>query len=116
MRQPIFKQKTDILSLNLEKNEEYTLMLMDNTLVHPLLISINLLVVPPSSQAFKQTNLSADESAVPISEISGAWDRSPSRPNLDTMNTDGSSSSRLSSSSSLVSMATAPSSTPADLF
>ncbi|XP_067628747.1 protein germ cell-less [Eurosta solidaginis] len=71
-RQPTFTQKTEISSLSLEKNQEVTIMLMDTKLVHPLLISVNLLVVPPTSQQFKQHVLSNEEianAAVPISEI-----------------------------------------------
>lgn len=70
-RQPVFTQKSDITSLCLEKNEEVTLMVMDSKLVHPLLISVNILVVPPTPQTFKQ-NLICDEfvnASVPISEI-----------------------------------------------
>lgn len=48
-------------------------MLMDTMLVHPLLISVNLLVVPPTSQHFKQHVYSNEEvinaATVPISEI-----------------------------------------------
>ncbi|XP_054736821.1 protein germ cell-less [Anastrepha obliqua] len=71
-RQPTFTQKTDITSLSLEKNQEVTIMLMDTKLVHPLLISVNLLVVSPTSQQFKQNILTNEEmanAAAPISEI-----------------------------------------------
>lgn len=48
-------------------------MLMDTLLVHPLLISVNLLVVPPTSQHFKQHIYSNEDTinaaTVPISEI-----------------------------------------------
>ncbi|KNC21714.1 Protein germ cell-less [Lucilia cuprina] len=76
-RQPTFTQKSDIISLCLEKNEEVTLMVMDAKLVHPLLISVNILVVPPTPQTFKQ-NLICDEFAnasVPISEIGANCER-----------------------------------------
>ncbi|XP_014085304.2 protein germ cell-less [Bactrocera oleae] len=72
-RQPTFTQKTEITSLSLEKNQEVTIMLMDTLLVHPLLISVNLLVVPPTSQHFKQHIYSNEDTinaaTVPISEI-----------------------------------------------
>uniref|UniRef100_A0A0A1WYT8 Protein germ cell-less n=1 Tax=Zeugodacus cucurbitae TaxID=28588 RepID=A0A0A1WYT8_ZEUCU len=72
-RQPTFTQKTEITSLSLEKNQEVTIMLMDTMLVHPLLISVNLLVVPPASQHFKQHVYSNEDTlntaTVPISEI-----------------------------------------------
>ncbi|TMW40463.1 hypothetical protein DOY81_014457 [Sarcophaga bullata] len=78
-RQPIFTQKSDINSLCLEKNEEVTLMVMDAKLVHPLLISVNVLVVPPTPQTFKENLLVSDEFAnasVPISEIGANCERS----------------------------------------
>ncbi|XP_039955492.1 protein germ cell-less [Bactrocera tryoni] len=72
-RQPTFTQKTEISSLSLEKNQEVTIMLMDTLLVHPLLISVNLLVVPPTSQHFKQHVYGNEDTinaaTVPISEI-----------------------------------------------
>uniref|UniRef100_W8BY25 Protein germ cell-less n=1 Tax=Ceratitis capitata TaxID=7213 RepID=W8BY25_CERCA len=71
-RQPTFTQRTEVTSLSLEKNQEVTLMLMDTKLVHPLLISVNLLVVMPTSQQFKQHVFSNEEivnATVPISEI-----------------------------------------------
>uniref|UniRef100_A0A034V8G6 Protein germ cell-less n=1 Tax=Bactrocera dorsalis TaxID=27457 RepID=A0A034V8G6_BACDO len=72
-RQPTFTQKTEISSLSLEKNQEVTIMLMDTLLVHPLLISVNLLVVPPASQHFKQHVYGNEDTitaaTVPISEI-----------------------------------------------
>lgn len=78
-RQPTYTQKSDITSLCLEKNEEITLMVMDAKLVHPLLISVNVLVVPPSAQTFKENLLVCDEFAnasVPISEIGANCERS----------------------------------------
>uniref|UniRef100_A0A1I8P042 BTB domain-containing protein n=1 Tax=Stomoxys calcitrans TaxID=35570 RepID=A0A1I8P042_STOCA len=78
-RQPIFTQKSDITSLCLEKNEEITLMVMDSKLVHPLLISVNVLVVPPTPQTFKENLLVCEEftnASVPISEIGANSDRS----------------------------------------
>lgn len=78
-RQPVYTQKSDITSLCLEKNEEVTLMVMDAKLVHPLLISVNVLVVPPAPQTFKENLLICDEFAnasVPISEIGANCERS----------------------------------------
>lgn len=52
---------------------------MDAKLVHPLLISVNVLVVPPSNQTFKENLLVCDEFAnasVPISEIGANCERS----------------------------------------
>lgn len=72
-RQRAFTQTSEIISLSLEKNEEATLMLLDTKLVHPLLISVNLLVVTPTHQNLKDNLLSSNETnQVPISEISGA--------------------------------------------
>ncbi|XP_055839558.1 protein germ cell-less [Episyrphus balteatus] len=71
-RQRTFTQKSEIFSLSLEKNEEATLMLLDTKLVHPLLISVNLLVVTPTNKLLKDNLLSIDKSnQIPISEIGG---------------------------------------------
>lgn len=72
-RQRAFIQKSEITSLSLEKNEEATLMLFDSKLVHPLLISVNLLVVTPADKDLKDDFVSKNEAnPVPISEIGGA--------------------------------------------
>ncbi|XP_073848048.1 germ cell-less [Musca autumnalis] len=90
-RQPVYTQKSDITSLCLEKNEEVTLMVMDSKLVHPLLISVNVLVVPPAPQTFKENLLICDEFAnasVPISEIGANCERSTT-PTSSSMLDDG---------------------------
>lgn len=48
-RQPMFTQKSTVTSLSLEKNEKVILIKMDPKLVYPLLVSVNLLVVPPTA-------------------------------------------------------------------
>ncbi|XP_037948047.1 protein germ cell-less isoform X2 [Teleopsis dalmanni] len=70
-------QTSDILSLSLEKNEERTIMLLDPKLVHPLLISVNLLVVdPPTNPDLKQGDLHTSEDInIPISDIGANSDR-----------------------------------------
>ncbi|ALC40652.1 gcl [Drosophila busckii] len=80
-RQPVFTQSSDIITLNLEKNEEVTLMVLDPKLVHPLLISINMLLVMPPNQSFKEIVPQSEESNMsaadrPISEIGGNCERS----------------------------------------
>ncbi|XP_075166101.1 germ cell-less [Haematobia irritans] len=90
-RQPVFTQKSDITSLCLEKNEEITLMVMDSKLVHPLLISVNVLVVPPASQTFKENLLVCEEFAnasVPISEIGANSDRSTTPTNTNLLSSE----------------------------
>uniref|UniRef100_A0A1A9WV05 BTB domain-containing protein n=1 Tax=Glossina brevipalpis TaxID=37001 RepID=A0A1A9WV05_9MUSC len=89
-RQPIFTQKSELTSLCLEKNEEVILMSMDAKLIHPLLISVNLLVVPPTTQKFKE-NIALNEelvnSSVPISEIGANSERPltpPNSPQIDS--------------------------------
>ncbi|XP_068146624.1 protein germ cell-less [Drosophila tropicalis] len=80
-RQPIFTQTSEITSLSLEKNEEVPLMVLDSKLVHPLLISINILVVMPPNQSFKEiVPMSEEFSAgttlsIPISEIGANCER-----------------------------------------
>ncbi|XP_034141954.1 protein germ cell-less isoform X1 [Drosophila guanche] len=80
-RQPVFTQTSDICSLSLEKNEEVPLMVLDQKLVHPLLISINLLVVMPPNQSFKEVvphseePTSATSFSIPISEIGATCER-----------------------------------------
>uniref|UniRef100_A0ABK9NGC0 BTB domain-containing protein n=1 Tax=Glossina morsitans morsitans TaxID=37546 RepID=A0ABK9NGC0_GLOMM len=82
-RQPIFTQKSEINSLCLEKNEEVVLMTMDAKLTHPLLISVNLLVVPPTPQTFKENILLNEElvNSSPISEIGANCERPLTPPN-----------------------------------
>uniref|UniRef100_A0A1A9UKT5 BTB domain-containing protein n=1 Tax=Glossina austeni TaxID=7395 RepID=A0A1A9UKT5_GLOAU len=48
-RQPMFTQKSKITSLSLEKNEKVILIKMDPQLVYPLLVSVNLLLAPPTA-------------------------------------------------------------------
>ncbi|XP_034651820.1 protein germ cell-less isoform X1 [Drosophila subobscura] len=80
-RQPVFTQTSEICSLSLEKNEEVPLMVLDPKLVHPLLISINLLVVMPPNQSFKEVvplseePTSATSFSIPISEIGATCER-----------------------------------------
>ncbi|XP_037713041.1 protein germ cell-less isoform X1 [Drosophila subpulchrella] len=78
-RQPIFTQTSEICSLSLEKNEEVPLMVLDPKLVHPLLISINMLVVMPPNQSFKEIVPLSEEAttslSIPISEIGANSDR-----------------------------------------
>lgn len=79
-RQPIFTQKSEITTLSLEKNEEVSLMVLDPKLVHPLLISINMLVVMPPNQSFKEIVPQCEEpglsaAAIPISEIGASCER-----------------------------------------
>lgn len=50
LRQIKHSQTTGIKSITLDKNEEQQLMVMDKELVHPLLISVNLLVVTPNKE------------------------------------------------------------------
>ncbi|XP_055918536.1 protein germ cell-less [Eupeodes corollae] len=101
-RQRAFTQKSDITSLSLEKNEEVTLMLLDTKLVHPLLISVNLLVVtPPTNQGFKENLLASDETnQIPISEIGGANVILDAATILSDPSSSSSSSNSTSSSSS----------------
>uniref|UniRef100_A0A1B0C0K3 BTB domain-containing protein n=1 Tax=Glossina palpalis gambiensis TaxID=67801 RepID=A0A1B0C0K3_9MUSC len=82
-RQPIFTQRSEITSLCLEKNEEVVLMTMDAKLVHPLLIAVNLLVVPPTPQTFKENILLNEElvNSSPISEIGANCERPLTPPN-----------------------------------
>jgi len=80
-RQPVFTQTSEITTLSLEKNEEVSLMVLDPKLVHPLLISINMLVVMPPNQSFKEIVPQSEESAlsaaaIPISEIGATCERS----------------------------------------
>lgn len=81
-RQPVFTQTSEICSLSLEKNEEVPLMVLDPKLVHPLLISINMLVVMPPNQSFKEIVPHSEEAAttttslsIPISEIGADCER-----------------------------------------
>ncbi|KAH8401935.1 hypothetical protein KR009_008727 [Drosophila setifemur] len=78
-RQPVFTQTSEIRSLSLEKNEEVPLMVLDPKLVHPLLISINMLVVMPPSQSFKEIVPLSEETttslSIPISEIGADSER-----------------------------------------
>ncbi|XP_030375029.1 protein germ cell-less isoform X2 [Scaptodrosophila lebanonensis] len=79
-RQPVFTQTSEISSLSLEKNEEVSLMVLDPKLVHPLLISINMLLITPPNQSFKDVVPQCEEathtaSAVPISEIGASCER-----------------------------------------
>ncbi|EDV98399.1 protein germ cell-less [Drosophila grimshawi] len=80
-RQPVHSQRSEIITLSLEKNEEVSLMVLDSQLVHPLLISINMLVVMPPNQSFKEivpllveesSSSSSPTTTIPISEIGGA--------------------------------------------
>ncbi|XP_064536050.1 protein germ cell-less [Drosophila montana] len=80
-RQPVFTQTSEITTLSLEKNEEVSLMVLDPKLVHPLLISINMLVVMPPNQSFKEIVPQSEDSslsatAIPISEIGASCERS----------------------------------------
>ncbi|XP_030563548.1 protein germ cell-less [Drosophila novamexicana] len=80
-RQPVFTQTSEITTLSLEKNEEVSLMVLDPKLVHPLLISINMLVVTPPNQSFKEIVPQSEDSslsatAIPISEIGASCERS----------------------------------------
>ncbi|KAH8405775.1 hypothetical protein KR215_008409 [Drosophila sulfurigaster] len=80
-RQPVFTQSSEITTLNLEKNEEVSLMVLDPKLVHPLLISINMIVVMPPNQSFKEIVPQSEDStlsaaAIPISEIGAVCERS----------------------------------------
>ncbi|XP_039502131.1 protein germ cell-less isoform X1 [Drosophila santomea] len=78
-RQAVFTQTSEICSLSLEKNEEVPLMVLDPKLVHPLLISINMLVVMPPNQSFKEVVPLSEEAttsfSIPISEIGTNSDR-----------------------------------------
>eukprot|EP00099_Drosophila_melanogaster_P025359 NP_724708.1 germ cell-less, isoform A [Drosophila melanogaster] len=78
-RQAVFTQTSEICSLSLEKNEEVPLMVLDPKLVHPLLISINMLVVMPPNQSFKEIVPLSEEAttslSIPISEIGANSDR-----------------------------------------
>ncbi|XP_022220279.2 protein germ cell-less [Drosophila obscura] len=79
-RQPVFTQTSEICSLSLEKNEEVPLMVLDPKLVHPLLISINMLVVMPPNQSFKEVVPHSEEArttslSIPISEIGATCER-----------------------------------------
>ncbi|XP_017066120.1 protein germ cell-less [Drosophila eugracilis] len=78
-RQPIFTQSSEICSLSLEKNEEVPLMVLDPKLVHPLLISINMLVVMPPNQSFKEIVPFSEDAttslSIPISEIGADSER-----------------------------------------
>ncbi|KAH8277607.1 hypothetical protein KR018_001958 [Drosophila ironensis] len=78
-RQPVYTQTSEICVLSLEKNDEVSLMVLDPQLVHPLLISINMLVVNPPNQSFKEIVPFSEEPmasiSIPISEIGGDCDR-----------------------------------------
>uniref|UniRef100_A0A1A9WEA4 Uncharacterized protein n=1 Tax=Glossina brevipalpis TaxID=37001 RepID=A0A1A9WEA4_9MUSC len=85
--QPVFAQKSELTSLCLEKNEEVILMTMNAKLIHPLLISVNLLVVPPTAQKFKEIialNEQLVNSSVPISEIRANSERPLTPPNCSS--------------------------------
>lgn len=74
-RQRTFCQQTEIKSLSLEKNEEVPLLTMDPKLVHPLLISVNLLVHHPSKMSEQEKFMEGLKEkmslSIPISEIGG---------------------------------------------
>lgn len=78
-RQPVFTQTSEICTLSLEKNEEVPLMVLDPKLVHPLLISINMLVVNPPNQSFKEVVPYSEDGTTslsdPISEIGADCER-----------------------------------------
>ncbi|EDW09654.1 protein germ cell-less [Drosophila mojavensis] len=79
-RQAVFTQTSEITTLSLEKNEEVSLMVLDPKLVHPLLISINMLVVMPPNQSFKEVVPHSEETTlstttIPISEIGASSER-----------------------------------------
>ncbi|XP_017126394.1 protein germ cell-less isoform X1 [Drosophila elegans] len=78
-RQAVFTQTSEICSLSLEKNEEVPLMVLDPKLVHPLLISINMLVVMPPNQSFKEIVPLSEEGttslSIPIAEIGADCER-----------------------------------------
>lgn len=57
-RQPLFTQKSQIQSLLIEKNEDYIIQVLDAKITYPLLVSLNILLVPPNSQAFKENDMS----------------------------------------------------------
>lgn len=78
-------QTTDIISMSLEKNEEMPLIVMDNKLEYPLLISVNLLVT--SGGTLLNKSLTTTTNDVPISNIDS------SKSNLDIPLMDNSSSS-----------------------
>lgn len=106
-RQRAFTQKSEIISLSLEKNEEATLMLLDPKLVHPLLISVNLLVVSPTKVDLSDSLLPTNEpNTTPISEIGGA------NVTLDVSNIISGDCLRGASSSSSASASTRSSSSP----
>lgn len=55
--QPLFTQKSEIRLLELEKNEDQILLVLEGKITHPLLVSLNLLLVPPNSHDFKENGL-----------------------------------------------------------
>jgi len=59
-RQPVFTQTSGICSISLQKDEDVPLMVLDPKLVHPLLISVNMLVAMPPNPFLKDI--------VPLSE------------------------------------------------
>lgn len=68
-RQRAFTQTTGIKSLNLEKNEEISLLIMDSKLIHPLLISVNLLVITPLQEPIQSEPVTDENCKEPISDI-----------------------------------------------
>lgn len=57
-RQPLFIHKSQVQSLVIEKNEDYIIQVLDGKITYPLLVSLNMLLVPPNSQAFKENDMS----------------------------------------------------------
>lgn len=71
-RQVIHTQRSEIISMCLDKNEELPLILLDKELEFPLYISVNLLVVSPKKTGSATTPEYVDTQTMPISNISSA--------------------------------------------
>lgn len=87
-RQVCHKQTTDIVPLSLDKNQEIPLLYLDNALEYPLLLSLNILLVTPSSidsSGPQETDTKAasisniGSKVVCSSDLIYAWYRSTSR-------------------------------------
>lgn len=72
-RQVIHSQRSEIIALCLDKNEEIPLMLLDKELEFPLYISVNLLVVSPMKTDTATTPAAyVNTQTMPISNIGSA--------------------------------------------
>lgn len=71
-RQVVHAQRSEIIAMSLDKNEEMPLMLLDKELEFPLYISVNMLVVTPSKTGLAVKPAHVDTQTVPISNIGSA--------------------------------------------